>query len=249
MSPTDNMHGVILETDLPGIPLVRRGKVRDLYDLGEHFLIVATDRISAFDVVLPVGIPDKGKVLTQLTSFWFNVLKVPNHLVTDKVKEMPPELHPFEDQLRDRSMLVEKLDMFPVECPVRGYLAGSGWVDYKKTGAVCGIVLPKGLQESSRLPEAVFTPSTKADEGHDENIPLSEVAKLVGQERAEELEVLAADLRSQKDEAERAREDAGDEAKAGMRRQMTALQEERVNLIRQLESESIAGASYKQCAC
>ena len=187
MNPTDNMRGVVLETDLPGIPLVRRGKVRDLYDLGEHFLIVATDRISAFDVVLPVGIPDKGKVLTQLTSFWFKILKVPNHLVTDKVEDMPKELHPFEDQLRDRSMLVEKLDMFPVECPVRGYLAGSGWADYQKTGSVCGIVLPEGLKESSRLPEALFTPSTKADEGHDENISLDEVAKLVGQERAEEL--------------------------------------------------------------
>jgi phosphoribosylaminoimidazole-succinocarboxamide synthase len=187
MNPTDNMRGVVLQTDLPGIPLVRRGKVRDLYDLGEHFLIVATDRISAFDVVLPVGIPDKGKVLTQLTSFWFKILKVPNHLVTDKVEDMPKELHPFEEQLRDRSMLVEKLDMFPVECPVRGYLAGSGWADYQKTGSVCGIVLPEGLKESSRLPEALFTPSTKADEGHDENISLDEVAKLVGQERAEEL--------------------------------------------------------------
>jgi len=188
MSPTDNMHGVILKTELPGIPLVRRGKVRDLYDLGEHLLMVTTDRISAFDVVLPVGIPDKGKVLTQLTSFWFKTLNVPNHLVTDKVEEMPKALHPFEDQLRGRSMLVDKLDMFPVECPVRGYLAGSGWVDYQKTGSVCGIVLPEGLQESARLPEPVFTPSTKAETGHDENIPLSEVVKLVGQERAEELE-------------------------------------------------------------
>jgi phosphoribosylaminoimidazole-succinocarboxamide synthase len=178
---------VILETSLSGIPFVKRGKVRDLYDLGEHLLVVATDRISAFDVVLPNGIPDKGKVLSQLTSFWFKVLRVPNHLITEQVSEMPKALHPHADQLRGRTMLVEKLEMFPVECVVRGYLSGSGWVDYKKTGSVCGIPLPAGLQESDRLPEPIFTPSTKAETGHDQNIPFSEVVNLVGAKRAEEL--------------------------------------------------------------
>jgi len=178
---------VILETNLPGVPLLKRGKVRDIYDLGEHLLVVASDRISAFDVVLPNGIPDKGKVLTQLTAFWFKVLKVPNHLITDQVAEMPKMLHRFEDQLRGRAMLVEKLEMLRVECVVRGYLAGSGWADYKRTRSVCGIPLPSGLKESDRLPEAIFTPSTKAESGHDENIPLGEVAKLVGSKRAEEV--------------------------------------------------------------
>jgi phosphoribosylaminoimidazole-succinocarboxamide synthase len=178
---------VILETSLPGVPLIKRGKVRDLYDLGEHLLLVATDRISAFDVVLPNGIPDKGKVLTRLTAFWFKILKVPNHLITDQVQEMPKVLHPFEDQLRGRAMLVEKLEMLPVECVVRGYLAGSGWADYKGSRAVCGIALPAGLKESDRLPEAIFTPATKAESGHDENIPFSEVVKLVGSKRAEEV--------------------------------------------------------------
>jgi len=143
-------------------------------------LMVASDRISTYDAVHPTPIPDKGKVLTQLTAFWFKVLKVPNHLITDQVAEMPKMLHRFEDQLRGRAMLVEKLEMLRVECVVRGYLAGSGWADYKRTRSVCGIPLPSGLKESDRLPEAIFTPSTKAESGHDENIPLGEVAKLVG---------------------------------------------------------------------
>jgi phosphoribosylaminoimidazole-succinocarboxamide synthase len=179
--------GVVLRTELPGIPLVRRGKVRDLYDLGEHFLVVATDRISAFDVVLPNGIPDKGKVLTKLSSFWFRLLDVPNHLITDDLGRMPKALHRFEKELRGRSMLVEKLKMFPVECVVRGYLVGSGWNDYRRSGGVCGIQLPPGLRESDRLPEAIFTPSTKAEEGHDENIGFAEVEKTVGADRAREL--------------------------------------------------------------
>ncbi|MBI4603328.1 MAG: phosphoribosylaminoimidazolesuccinocarboxamide synthase [Planctomycetes bacterium] len=179
--------GVILETNLPGVMLLRRGKVRDVYDLGEHLLIVATDRISAFDVVLPSGIPDKGKVLSRLSSFWFKVLGVPNHLITDDVTQMPRALHPFADQLQGRAMLVEKLEMFPVECVVRGYLSGSGWVDYKRSGSVCGVPLPGGLTDSSRLPDPVFTPSTKAQSGHDENVRFDEVLRLVGPKRAEEL--------------------------------------------------------------
>jgi phosphoribosylaminoimidazole-succinocarboxamide synthase len=180
-------NGVVLETQIPGIKLLRRGKVRDVYDLGEHLLIVATDRLSAFDVVLPNGIPDKGKVLTRLTSFWFSVLKVPNHLITDDIRQMPRALHSHAEQLAGRAMLVEKLDMLPVECVVRGYLSGSGWADYRKTGKVCGIDLPAGLKESSRLPEPIFTPSTKAEVGHDENIPFSDVVRMIGDKRAEEL--------------------------------------------------------------
>lgn len=184
---SDKNSGVVLRTELPGLPLVRRGKVRDLYDLGEHFLVVASDRISAFDVVLPNGIPDKGKVLTKLSSFWFRLLDVPHHLITDDLGRMPKVLHPFEKELRGRSMLVEKLKMFPVECVVRGYLVGSGWNDYRRTGGICGLPLPQGLRESDRLPEAIFTPSTKAEEGHDENIGFAEVEKAVGADRAREL--------------------------------------------------------------
>ncbi len=190
MNPADGApegQDVILETNLPGIPLLKRGKVRDVYDLGEHLLVVATDRISAFDVVLPSGIPFKGKVLSQLTSFWFTILDVPNHLITEDVEKMPRALHPFAGQLAGRSMLVEKLQMFPVECVVRGYLSGSGWNEYKRSQSVCGIKLPPDLRESDRLPEAIFTPSTTAETGHDENITFQEVVRLVGEERAEEL--------------------------------------------------------------
>lgn len=182
-----NEAGVVHQTSFPGVSLLRRGKVRDVYDLGEHLLIVATDRISAFDVVLPNAIPDKGKVLSQLTAFWFKVLKLPHHLIADDVGKMPMQLHPFRRELEGRSMLVEKLEMFPVECVVRGYLSGSGWNDYKRTGAVCGIPLPAGMRESDRLPEPIFTPSTKAESGHDQNIPFSEVVSMVGEIRAQEL--------------------------------------------------------------
>jgi phosphoribosylaminoimidazole-succinocarboxamide synthase len=187
MEPSKSGDAVVLETKLKGIPLLKRGKVRDIYDMGEHLLVVATDRLSAFDVVLPNGIPRKGKVLTRLTSFWFKVLGVPNHLITCGIPEMPRALHPFEAELSGRSMLVEKLNMLPVECVVRGYLSGSGWNDYKRTGTVCGIALPAGLRESDRLPEPIFTPSTKAESGHDENIPFETVVDLVGSRRAAEI--------------------------------------------------------------
>jgi phosphoribosylaminoimidazole-succinocarboxamide synthase len=180
--------GPLLSTQL-GRPLWRRGKVRDVYDLGDRLLIVATDRISAFDVVLPTGIPDKGVVLTQLSLFWFEMLAdvVPHHLLESDVARFDAELQPFRDQLEARSMIVRKTAPLPVECVVRGYITGSGWKDYKATGSVCGIRLPEGLRESDRLQPALFTPSTKAEVGHDENIGFEEVERLVGSERASEL--------------------------------------------------------------
>jgi phosphoribosylaminoimidazole-succinocarboxamide synthase len=178
----------LLSTQL-GLPLWRRGKVRDVYDLGDRLLIIATDRISAFDVVLPTGIPDKGVVLTQLSLFWFEMLAdvVPHHLLESDVARFDAELQPFRDQLEARSMIVKKTAPLPVECVVRGYITGSGWKDYKATGSVCGIRLPEGLRESDRLQPALFTPSTKAEVGHDENIGFEEVERLVGSERASEL--------------------------------------------------------------
>jgi phosphoribosylaminoimidazole-succinocarboxamide synthase len=178
---------VVRESNLPGVRLLRRGKVRDLYDLGENLLIVASDRLSAFDVVLPGGIPDKGRILTQLSLFWFELLEVPHHLVSGRIEDLPQPLRELRRQLDGRFMIVEKLEILPVECIVRGYLAGSGWNDYKKTGAVCGIRLPAGLLESSRIAEPIFTPSTKAEEGHDQNISFDEAARIVGRKRAEEL--------------------------------------------------------------
>ncbi len=176
----------LFETQLDGVPLWRRGKVRDVYDLGERLLIVATDRLSAFDVVLPTPIPDKGRVLTQLSLFWFRLLEdiVPNHVFSARVDDYPTQLRRFRDRLEGRSMLVTKTEPLPVECVVRGYITGSGWKDYQRTGAVCGIVLPKGLHESDRLEAPIFTPATKAQEGHDENIPFEETERLLGQERA-----------------------------------------------------------------
>jgi len=170
------------------------GKVRELYRIDdEHLLFVATDRISAFDFVLATGIPNKGRVLTQLSLFWFDILKniVPNHLVTADVEKYPAHLARYKDVLRGRSMLVVKADMFPVECVVRGYLSGSGWKEYQKTGAVCGIELPKGLKESDKLPEPIFTPATKATTGHDENISFHDMAKIVGGQMAEQLRDLS----------------------------------------------------------
>ena len=177
------------QTSIPGAHLWRRGKVRDVYDLGDRLLIVATDRISAFDVVLPTPIPSKGAVLTQLSLFWFRLLAdvVPNHVLTADVSEYPRELLAYREQLEGRSMLVTKTEPFPVECVVRGYLAGSGWKDYRASGAVCGIALPPGLRESDRLEEPLFTPSTKAEAGHDENISFAEMSRLVGAVRAAEL--------------------------------------------------------------
>ena len=176
------MSGVLLETTLPGYTLLRRGKVRDVYDAGEHYLIVATDRISAFDVVLPNGIPGKGKVLTQISIHWFNQVAdiIENHLVATEIDDFPAKLRAHRGLLEGRSMLVKKAGVLPVECIVRGYLSGSGWKEYQKTGSVCGIALPPGLVESSRLEAPIFTPSTKAEAGHDINIAFAEMAKIVG---------------------------------------------------------------------
>ena len=173
---------VILETNLSGVPLARRGKVRDVYDLGDHLLIVATDRISAFDYVLGSGIPDKGKVLTQLSAFWFERMGdlVPHHLLSTDVRNFPAALAPHADTLRGRAMLVRRTDPVQVECVARGYLSGSGWKEYQQTGSVCGVKLPAGLRESDRLPEPIFTPATKAESGHDINISEEEAGRLVG---------------------------------------------------------------------
>lgn len=178
----------ILQTSIPNLQLVRRGKVRDVYAVDhDHFLIVATDRISAFDCVLPTPIERKGEVLTRLSQFWFqqklNTI-VPNHLVTIDIEEMPESVRRYADVLQGRSMLVKKADVFPVECVVRGYLAGSGWKDYVRTGEVCGHKLPYGLLESDELPEPIFSPATKAEEGHDENISEAKAAEIVGGETA-----------------------------------------------------------------
>jgi phosphoribosylaminoimidazole-succinocarboxamide synthase len=188
MSPT-TLNRILLQTDFPDLNLYARGKVRDLYVLDGQLLFVATDRISAFDYVLGTGIPEKGRVLTQLSLFWFDFLKniVQNHLITAKVDEYPPALRNHADALRGRSMLVKKAEMIDIECVARGYLSGSGWKEYQKTGAVCGINLPSGLKESDKLPEPIFTPATKAVTGHDENISFEEMVKHTGRELAEQL--------------------------------------------------------------
>jgi len=180
---------ILLQTDFPELTLHARGKVRDLYSLNGQLLFVATDRISAFDYVLATGIPEKGRVLTQLSLFWFDFLKgvVKNHLVTARVEEYPAALKKYADDLRGRSMLVAKAQMIDIECVARGYLSGSGWKEYQQTGAVCGIKLPAGLKESDKLPEPIFTPATKALSGHDENISIEEMAKRTGKELAEKL--------------------------------------------------------------
>lgn len=180
---------IIVQTDFPELTLHARGKVRDLYSVGDHLLFVATDRISAFDYVLATGIPEKGRVLTQLSLFWFDFLKnvVKNHLVTANVQEYPAALQKYADDLRGRSMLVTKAQMIDFECVARGYLSGSGWKEYQQTGAVCGIQLPAGLKESDKLPEPIFTPATKALSGHDENISFEEMAKHTGKDLAEKL--------------------------------------------------------------
>jgi phosphoribosylaminoimidazole-succinocarboxamide synthase len=190
---------VILETNLSGVPLARRGKVRDVYDVGDHLLIVATDRISAFDYVLGSGIPDKGRVLTQLSAFWFArfAALTPHHLVSVDVDDFPAVLAPHKDVLRGRSMLVRKTNPLPVECVARGYLSGSGWKEYQKTGAVCAIPLPAGLRESDRLPAPIFTPATKAETGHDENISEAEAGRIVGGELIGRLRDLTLEIYSQ----------------------------------------------------
>jgi phosphoribosylaminoimidazole-succinocarboxamide synthase len=178
---------VVMTTSIEGLPAPRRGKVRDIYETEDYLLIVATDRVSAFDVVLPEGIPGKGRVLTQVSRFWFNYLAhiIPHHLVSVNVDDFPAVCHPYREVLDGRTMLVKKAQPLPVECIVRGYLAGSGWQEYRATKSVCGIALPPGLRESERLPEPIFTPSTKAPEGqHDENIAFSEVERLIGAQLA-----------------------------------------------------------------
>ncbi|MFN3504658.1 MAG: phosphoribosylaminoimidazolesuccinocarboxamide synthase [Caldimicrobium sp.] len=187
----------LYQTDIRSVPLLHRGKVRDIYDLGDSLLIVATDRISAFDVVLLTPIPDKGKVLTLMTLFWLNFLSdiVVNHLITAKVEEYPPTLLPYKEILKDRSMIVKKAKIFPIECIVRGYITGSAWKEYKEKGSISGIKLPKGLKESDKLPEPIFTPSTKAEIGqHDINISFSEMSKLIGENNATILRELSLKL-------------------------------------------------------
>ncbi|HEY3174660.1 MAG TPA: phosphoribosylaminoimidazolesuccinocarboxamide synthase [Candidatus Polarisedimenticolia bacterium] len=184
---------LVHQTDLQGIKLLSRGKVRDMYDLGDRLLMVSTDRISAFDYVLPNGIPDKGRVLTGLSIFWFGVMKdvAPNHLVTADVARYPPELRPHSEILKGRSMVIRRAEMFPVECVVRGYLAGSGWKEYQETGHVCGIPLPAGLRQADRLPHLIFTPATKAQTGHDINITYEEMCGVVGRDHAHRLRELS----------------------------------------------------------
>jgi len=187
---------VIRETNLPGVELLARGKVRDIYALGDRLLIVASDRLSAFDYVLPTGIPDKGRVLTQLTLFWLDFLRdvVPTHFLSASVDDYPDPLPRYRDQLEGRSMLVKRAQIVPIECVARGYLSGSGWKDYLRTGGVCGIPLPPGLRESDKLPEPVFTPATKAQTGHDENISFEEAAGEAGTELAARLRDLTLDI-------------------------------------------------------
>ena len=185
----------LLECNLPGIPKLRSGKVREVFDLGDSLLIVATDRISAFDCILPTGIPRKGEVLTQMTAFWYGVLDfVPNHFLTARFEAFPAVLHPFEAQLRNRSMLVRKANPLPVECVARGHIAGSGWKEYQTAGTVGGHEAPAGLLQSAKLPAPLFTPSTKAESGHDENITWKECRRILGDELAIQVRDLTIDL-------------------------------------------------------
>jgi phosphoribosylaminoimidazole-succinocarboxamide synthase len=187
---------ILLQTDFPDLSVHARGKVRDLYSLNGQLLLVATDRISAFDYVLASGIPEKGRVLTQLSLFWFDFLKdtVSNHLVTADVTQYPAPLQQYADQLRGRSMLAHKAQMIDIECVVRGYISGSAWKEYQRDGAVCGIKLPAGLRDSDKLPEPIFTPATKALSGHDENISFHEMSKRTGPELAEQLRDLSINI-------------------------------------------------------
>jgi phosphoribosylaminoimidazole-succinocarboxamide synthase len=182
------------ETQFAGITPLARGKVRDIYDLGDKLLIVATDRLSAFDVILPTPIPDKGRVLTQLSLFWFQLLKnvIPNHVLS--ATDFPPPFDSFKDEVAGRSMVVQKTQPLPIECVVRGYVSGSGWKDYRVTGKICGIPLPAGLRESDRLPEPIFTPATKAATGHDENISFERAATLIGKELAEKVRAVSLEI-------------------------------------------------------
>jgi len=202
----------ILETNFPGLNLMSRGKVRDIYDLGDSLLIVATDRISAFDVIMPNPVPDKGKILTRLSEFWLDLLKdvIENHLISTDVERFPEVCRPYSAEMAGRTMWVRKARVLPIECIVRGYLAGSGWVDYSKTGRLCGIELPQGLIEAQKLPETVFTPSTKAEKGlHDENIPFEKMAETVGWELAEKVSTTAKRLYEKASEYARPRDHPG----------------------------------------
>ncbi len=176
------MTNLCVQTDFPDLKLFRRGKVRDVYEVGGRLVMIATDRVSAFDVVLPTPIPMKGAVLTQLSRFWFQMMEdiVPNHLISTNVEDYPAAFHKYRDTLRLRSMLTVKAEIFPIECVARGYITGSGWKEYQENGAVCGIQLPRGLRECDRLPELIFTPATKAETGHDENISFNRMADIVG---------------------------------------------------------------------
>ena len=188
------MGQAIFQTDFPDLGLARQGKVRDIYDLDNELLMVATDRISAFDVVMPNPVPDKGKILNRISLFWFDIMTslVPNHVITSDVDAYPEICRPYKEALKDRSMLVKKTRPLPVECVVRGYISGSGWKSYQKTGEVCGIKLPAGLKESDPLPEPIFTPSTKAESGeHDINITFEAVVDLIGQQTAEHIRDLS----------------------------------------------------------
>ena len=193
------MSAIVLETNMPDLNLVNRGKVRDIYDLGEHLLLVTSDRLSAFDVIMNEGIPKKGIVLNQFSIFWFNQMAniVPNHIVATDVDDFPAETHKYRDQLEGRSMLVKKAKPLPIECIVRGYVSGSGWKEYKQQGCICGIKLPEGLLESSQLEKPLFTPSTKAELGdHDENISFDEAVKLCGQDIAQQVSDISIEIYS-----------------------------------------------------
>ncbi|MFZ7127897.1 MAG: phosphoribosylaminoimidazolesuccinocarboxamide synthase [Desulfobacterales bacterium] len=191
------MSTALYETNMPGLKRIQQGKVRDIYAVGEHLLLVATDRLSAFDVVMPDPIPDKGKILTLISLYWFDAMKeiIPNHVVASRIDDYPPECRPYAEQIEQRSMLVRKAKPLPVECVVRGYLSGSGWSSYLQSGQVCGISLPGGLSESERLPDPIFTPSTKAPQGeHDVNITFDEMAGLIGSELAEQVRAVSLEI-------------------------------------------------------
>jgi len=188
------MNQAVIETDFPGLDLIKRGKVRDIYDLGEHLLMVATDRISAFDVVMPDPVPDKGKILTRISMFWFREMEsiVTNHVISDRVEDFPEICAPYADTLRSRSMLVKKAVPLEIECVVRGYISGSGWKSYRGNSTICGIRLPGGMKESDKLPKPLFTPSTKANMGeHDENIDFETTAEIIGRPLAEKVRALS----------------------------------------------------------
>ena len=191
------MEEAVIETKLEALNLIKRGKVRDIYDLGDYLLMISTDRISAFDVVMPNPIPEKGKILTQISLFWFEIMRpiLPNHLISANVDDYPEICRPYSEILRGRSMLVKKAEPLPIECIVRGYLSGSGWNDYQVSGSVCGIKLPEGLKESDKLPEPVFTPSTKADSGlHDVNIDFEKTAEKIGKPLAEKVRTISLEI-------------------------------------------------------